>query len=474
MRKRTARQSAAQAARGGLGAAIPEPGWDCGSSGRAIGKYGAGKKGEFGQALTGFGGVNELTSRAKHLLGGQGQLLHGPAIRGEGAQHGCGERQGGAHQQGLPIAWIVDGDHSEGGTLFRCVGAHQVIPELRAQYDLSGGPGLYPIERGGRDGPPFVTAGQRTDQCSTCGRSAAALVGGRGGAAERAVLGQAHHIAGGSFLLQQRHTEAGIKHQRVIRRALRHSGTHQEAGVRAGARVRSVRTHESQRQGQTLALHPAHPRDQTDGDGGQRLARLSVVVCRWTVLQPGPPEGGHVHSHGVVAPLCLWLPLPFGQHLPLPPRQQELIAQSPCPSAAHARRTARSDRLHALRPGITAPRVVSNCPLTSIHSRCSMPRFVPTGKGATKAQINVNMRYTAWGTRSFLRLSTASASALYQRVCPTATPLPETRALRSSAQVVVCPYRVSEPPSRLLTRGQAPHGKQRVHSGECHVVQGRE
>ena len=109
---------------------------------------------------------------------------------------------------------------------------------------------------------------------------------------------------------------------------------------------------------------------------------------------------------------------------------RELIAQSPCPSAAHARRTARSDRPHALRPGITAPRVVSTCPLTSIHSRCSIPRFVPTGKGSTKAQINVNMRYTACGTRSLLRLSTVSASALYQRLSPAATPLPETRVTR--------------------------------------------
>jgi len=97
VRKRTAGQGATQAAWGGLGAAIPEAGWDGGSSGRAIGKHGSSKEGEFGQALTGFGGMNELAGRAKHLLGGQGQLLHGPAIRVEGAQHGRGERQGGTH-----------------------------------------------------------------------------------------------------------------------------------------------------------------------------------------------------------------------------------------------------------------------------------------------------------------------------------------------------------------------------------------
>ncbi len=68
------------------------------------------------------------------------------------------------------------------------------------------------------------------------------------------------------------------------------------------------------------------------------------------------------------------------------------LAQSPCPSAAHARRTARSGNPHAARPGRTAPRAASSRPLASIHRRCNRPRFVPTGHASTSVQSNVSMR----------------------------------------------------------------------------------
>lgn len=270
----------------GWGRRSGEAGWDGGSSGRAIGKHGSSKEGEFGQALTGFGGVNELAGK--------------PA-----------------------------------SSTSASVGAH----------------------------------------CATAARTP-------------------------------------------------------EAGVRAGAGVRCVRAHESQRQCPAVG-YPPGPRERSDR---QEWRAVPCPPRAWSCVVGQFCNRGR--QKAVMSTATGWSPpCVCGCHCPSASTclchraSRGLIAQFPCPNAAHARRTARSDRPHALRPGITAPRVVSTCPLTSIHSRCSMPRFVPTGKGATKAQINVTMRYTACGTRSLLRLSTVSASALYQRLSPAATPLPETRVI---------------------------------------------
>src|SRR5207245_9238018 len=89
---------------------------------------------------------------------------------------------------------------------------------------------------------------------------------------------------------------------------------------------------------------------------------------------------------------------------------------STCPSAAQARRTARTASPHALNPRITAPRVASRCPLISIHNRCSSHRFVPMGSGATSVHNSTSIRYTASGIGELLRDSVAIAPALYQRL----------------------------------------------------------
>ena len=136
--------------------------------------------------------------------------------------------------------------------------------------------------------------------------------------------------------------EAGIKHQRVSGRALRHSGAHPRGGCarwRWGPlcpRARKPAAVPSR----WLPTRPTRAIRPT-GMAGSALPAESVVVCRWTVLQPGSPEGGHIHGHGVIASVCLRLPLPCRLHLRLPPRQQPTdrplaLPRAPPTPGAHA------------------------------------------------------------------------------------------------------------------------------------------
>jgi hypothetical protein len=80
VRKRGAREAAAQATGCRVGAAVPEARGDGRRGGRRVGEHRPGEQGQFGQPLAGLGGVDELAGRAEQLLGRQRQLLHGPAI----------------------------------------------------------------------------------------------------------------------------------------------------------------------------------------------------------------------------------------------------------------------------------------------------------------------------------------------------------------------------------------------------------
>ena len=139
------------------------------------------------------------------------------------------------------------------------------------------------------------------------------------------------------------------------------SGPHQEAQVRAGAGVRCVGAHEGQRQSQALAAHPTHPRDQAHRDGRQCFAGLRVIVRRRAGLQPRPPEGRHVHGHGVIAAVRAWLPLPFSPHLRLPPRQQRtdrpvaLPQRRPRPPHRSLRQTTRAQARDHRPPRLQQP-----------------------------------------------------------------------------------------------------------------------
>ena len=68
------------------------------------------------------------------------------------------------------------------------------------------------------------------------------------------------------------------------------------------------------------------------------------------------------------------------------------LPQAPCPSAAQARRVARAVNPQSPSPGKRAPRDASSRPLSSIHSRCSRPGFVPVGQATTRRHSSVSIR----------------------------------------------------------------------------------
>ncbi len=109
----------------------------------------------------------------------------------------------------------------------------------------------------------------------------------------------------------------------------------------------------------------------------------------WLILTDLPPEAADVAWYGLRA----WVEQGFKVTKRAGWQWQRTRMLHP-DRAAHARRPAGSDNPAALSPGITAPRVPSNRPLTSIHSRCTSPRFVPIGVPDTTTHSTTITRYT--------------------------------------------------------------------------------
>src|SRR5579885_2302185 len=147
--KKTLRERPPQAAGRRLRAPIPEAGGDGWAARGTVGEDGPREEGQCRQSLASLGRVDKGAGSTEHLLGGQGQLLHRPAILIEGVHTlgGEGERRG--EQQGVAVARIVHGDPCKGGAVGRGVTEHQGIPDPRAQRDPVVLPGLGAVRRGG-------------------------------------------------------------------------------------------------------------------------------------------------------------------------------------------------------------------------------------------------------------------------------------------------------------------------------------
>ncbi len=173
----------------------------------------------------------------------------------------------------------MEGDDGEGGTGGGRLRPHQVGPPLGAQEGAVLAPRLDPVGHGGGDGAAAVGAGQGADDPPAGGGAPAPVVRRRGGPPGGAVLGEPHHVPGRPCLLEQRHPEPAVQHQRVVvGRAPPHRLAHEQARVRAGARVPGVRPHARRRAGQALAPDAAHAGDEAQRDGGEGFPRGAVVM----------------------------------------------------------------------------------------------------------------------------------------------------------------------------------------------------
>ena len=123
-------EQASEAARGGSRATVPGAGGDGGQGGGEVGEDRAGQEREFWEALAGLGCGDEGAGGAEHLLGGERELLDGPAVEVEVAQRACRDGERGGEDQRLGPARIVDHDQAEGGAGPGDVRQHQVIPPL--------------------------------------------------------------------------------------------------------------------------------------------------------------------------------------------------------------------------------------------------------------------------------------------------------------------------------------------------------
>ena len=101
-------EQASEAARGGSGATVPGAGGDGGLGGGEVGEDRAGQERELWEALAGLGCGDEGAGGAEHLLGGERELLDGPAVQVEVAQRACRDGQRGGEDQRLGPARIVD------------------------------------------------------------------------------------------------------------------------------------------------------------------------------------------------------------------------------------------------------------------------------------------------------------------------------------------------------------------------------
>ena len=127
-------RQAAEAARGGLRAAVPEAGGD-GRGGRGgVGEDGPGEQGEFGEALAGLGGVDELAAGPEHLLGRERAVAR-PASgrgssRGPAAASGRAGWRAAAARGGAGRGWRR---RRRWGCPASASGPHQGVPDLGAQ-----------------------------------------------------------------------------------------------------------------------------------------------------------------------------------------------------------------------------------------------------------------------------------------------------------------------------------------------------
>src|SRR5574340_43549 len=115
-----------------------------------------------------------------------------------------------------------------------------------------------------------------------------------------------------------------------------------------------------------------------------------MVVLARTLLQGRTKEGGDVHRHRSIPLIAMDHPALLTLD-PLLPRSQQ-VAYLPLSPSQRAPRPANGLLPQPVRCNApnTAPRSGSSAPLTSIHSRCSIPKFVPTGRAFVTA-INASM-----------------------------------------------------------------------------------
>jgi len=109
---------------------IPEARRDSRLSCRDIHQDGPRYQRQFGQPLTTLWSKDELTCRAQHLLGRQGQPFDRPAVTIEGLQVGPRQRQRSIQEERLVKARIMDERCAECRRAWLSLGAYQIVPKL--------------------------------------------------------------------------------------------------------------------------------------------------------------------------------------------------------------------------------------------------------------------------------------------------------------------------------------------------------
>ena len=257
--------------------------------------------------------MDELAGGPEQLLGGERELLDGPAVNVAVAHAARGRGQRRGEEQWRAEARVVEGEHDKGRTVGVGVGvgAPEVGPDFRPQEERVFAPRLDASWRGGGHGVALVGPRQRPDHGPARWGAPTPVLGGRHRPPEGGVLGEAHHVTRGPGRVEERQTEARIEHQHVVGHALPHRLTHQQARVGAGRRVDVVRAHQGQRQREALGAEAADPRDEPDRDGGQGVPGCPMVVRRRAGGHAWSPKPGHIHGDRMIATMGMRLPLAF-------------------------------------------------------------------------------------------------------------------------------------------------------------------
>jgi len=174
-----------------------------------------------GQTLAAGGGEHALPHGPSHLLGPEGQPLHGPAVLLHCLPLRPAEGQGCVEQQGLSKTWGVDDHTGKSRRPWGSVRQHHGVPELRA--DEAGRlshpslPGLAPVGGGGGKPMPLGTPGQRTHHSAFARAASLAAVCREPGTPGRAIGGTATDVACDSGCLERCEGKTASCHQGFVR-----------------------------------------------------------------------------------------------------------------------------------------------------------------------------------------------------------------------------------------------------------------
>ena len=236
------------------------------------------------------------------MLGGQRQLLNGPAVVIEAPEISATQLEWASQQPGVFETRVIDSHHGESLVLsgWFIFSEYQVIPELSPQFKAMMLPGFDPIRNRCWDLLAIISASQRTHNVAILSRTTSFVVwqeiapGGE-------VLGQTQDKTSELSLIESLKLETGIQDGHFISSQILGYLLQQFGLAACFRRVFQIHSNQVCEQGHALLINLTYSPNHAKYNGRKCFVGFGMIVFTLQPFQGRSPVGGDVHCFGVVA-----------------------------------------------------------------------------------------------------------------------------------------------------------------------------